>query len=287
MAAFNIRVLETPEDMRLLEELQRHVWSGDETEVVPVHVLITAVHNGGLALGAFAEEQMVGGLWSFPGFDILPDGPHPKHCSHLLGVLPDWRNQGVGFALKRAQWQFVRSQGLTHVTWTYDPLMSRNAMLNIARLGAVCNTYRRSEYGEMRDGINAGLASDRFQVDWWIRSRRVERRLGRRSRTRLGLDHFSSAGIQPIYRSDPGPDGLPQPPNKFPTPDGPIVLAGIPSDFPALKESAMPLARAWRSFSREFFETMFTDGFLVSDFVFDDGQSFYVLVHGESTLDME
>lgn len=287
MTAFTIRVLETPEDMLLLEELQRQVWPGDETEITPVHVLVTAVRNGGLALGAFEAERMVGGLWGFPGFDMLPDGPHPKQCSHLLGVLPAWRDRGVGFALKRAQWQFVRRQGLTHVTWTYDPLMSRNAMLNIARLGAVCNTYRRSEYGELRDGLNAGLPSDRFQVDWWIRSRRVERRLGRRSRTRLGLDHFSSAGIKPFYESDPGPGGMPRPPGRMPAPDGPILLAGIPSDFLALKTQDFPLARAWRSFSRECFEALFAAGYLVTDFIFEGGQSHYVLVHGESRLEVE
>ncbi len=79
----------------------------------------------------------------------------------------------------------VRHQGLSHITWTYDPLLSRNAQLNIAKLGAVCNTYLQAEYGTLRDGLNAGLPSDRFQVDWWLRSRRVERRLSRRSRADL------------------------------------------------------------------------------------------------------
>ena len=102
-------------------------------------------------------------------------GRVPKHCSHIAAFIPNHRDSGVGFALKRAQWQMVRHQGLDHVTWTYDPLLSRNAHLNIARLGAVCSTYRRSEYGDMRDGLNAGLPSDRFQVDWWVNTKRVER----------------------------------------------------------------------------------------------------------------
>jgi predicted GNAT superfamily acetyltransferase len=177
MPNFNIRLIETPEEMPLVEELQRDVWPGSETDVVPLHMLITAVHNGGLVLGAFVEEKMIGFVFGFPGIENTPDGPRPKHCSHMMGIHPDFRDSGVGFALKRAQWQMVRHQNLDHITWTYDPLLSRNAYLNIAKLGAVCTTYHRSEYGDMRDGLNAGLPSDRFQVDWWINTLRVESRL--------------------------------------------------------------------------------------------------------------
>ena len=191
-----IRLLETPEEMTAVEDLQRAIWPGSETEIVPAHLLITSAHNGGLVLGAFEEEKLVGFIFGFPGLEIVPDGSHPKHCSHMLGILPSHRDSGLGFALKRAQWQMVRHQGLSHVTWTYDPLLSRNAQLNIAKLGAVCNIYLRSQYGDMRDGLNAGLSSDRFQVDWWIRTRRVERRLSKRSCGILGLSQFQKAGTQ-------------------------------------------------------------------------------------------
>jgi predicted GNAT superfamily acetyltransferase len=140
-----IRLLETPEDMTAVEDLQRLVWPGSETDVVPAHMLITAVHNGGLVLGAFQDEHMVGFVFGFPGLEATPDGPRAKHCSHMMGIHPEYRDGGLGFALKRAQWQMVRHQGLDHITWTYDPLMSRNAYLNIARLGAVCHIYRRSD----------------------------------------------------------------------------------------------------------------------------------------------
>ena len=180
MPAWNIRILEEPEEMSAVEQLQREVWPGSETDIVPAHLLITAVHNGGVVLGAFDEDKLVGFVFGFPGIESTPDGPRPKHCSHMAGVLASHRDRGLGFALKRAQWQMVRHQGLDHMTWTYDLLLSRNAYLNISRLGAVCSTYRRSEYGEMRDGLNAGLPSDRFQVDWWLNTQRVERRLGKR-----------------------------------------------------------------------------------------------------------
>ncbi len=230
MADYTIRLLETPEDMTALEDLQRIVWPGSETDVVPAHLLITAIHNGGLAIGAFVEDEMVGFVFGFPGLEMLPDGPHPKHCSHMMGVHPDWRQSGLGFALKRAQWQMVRHSGvLTHITWTYDPMLSHNAYLNIAKLGAVCNTYRRSEYGDMRDGLNAGLPSDRFQVDWWLNTTRVERRLGKRSRGALNLDQSTKAELQHLYTPQTGTDGLLHPPEHFSPFDGALLLAEIPS----------------------------------------------------------
>ncbi len=283
-----IRLLETPEDMASVEELQREVWPGSETDVVPAHMLITAIHNGGLVLGAFLEGRMVGFVFGFPGLERTPDGPRAKHCSHMMGIHPGFRDAGIGFALKRAQWQMVRHQGLDHITWTYDPLMSRNAYLNIARLGAVCSTYRRSEYGEMRDGLNLGLPSDRFQVDWWVHSRRVQQRLGRRARKPLRLEHFEKADIQPLYALD-GEAGRPRPPEHLSQPAGRLILAEIPADFLALKEADFALARDWRFFSREVFETAFAAGYIVTDYIYerseDTSRSFYVLTHGDTTLD--
>jgi predicted GNAT superfamily acetyltransferase len=279
-----IRLLESPEDMPAVEALQRAVWPGSETDVVPAHMLITAVHNGGLIAGAFVEDQLVGFVFGFPGIEFTPDGPRPKHCSHMMGIHPDQRNSGIGFALKRAQWQMVRHQGLDHITWTYDPLLSRNAYLNIAKLGAVCNTYRQSEYGDMRDGLNAGLPSDRFQVDWWINTRRVERRLGKRARRTLKLEDFSKAELHPLYAPHRSDDHWLRPPEHFSPLEGNLTLAEIPTDFSALKDADFSLARDWRFFSRELFETAFSDGYIVTDFVFDQDRSFYVLTHGESTL---
>jgi predicted GNAT superfamily acetyltransferase len=289
MAEYTIRLLETPEDMTAVEDLQRIVWPGSETEVIPTHMLITATHNGGIVLGAFSEVELVGFVFGFPGLEILPDGPHPKHCSHMMGVHPNWRNSGLGFALKRAQWQMVRHQGLDRITWTFDPLLSRNAYLNIAKLGAVCNTYRRSEYGDMRDGLNAGLPTDRFQVDWWLNTRRVGRRLGKRARGVLRLDQFTKAEFQPFYALHTGTEGMPRPPEHFSSLGSSLLLAEIPPDFMTLKIANFALARDWRFFSREVFETAFAEGYFVTDFVFDQTgevpRSLYVLTYGETTLD--
>ena len=282
-----IRILETAVEMEQIEELQRLVWPGSETDILPVHLLVTLAHNGGLVLGAYEDEKMVGLLIGFVGLYEVPDGPRPKHCSHELGVRPDARDSGIGFALKRAQWQIVRKQGLDRITWTYDPLLSRNGHLNIARLGSVCNTYLREVYGEMRDGLNVGLPSDRFQVDWWINTRRVEQRLSSQPRPALTLADFEAADAQMLYPVDSA-EAFIRPPGQLTAPEGALLLAEIPSDFMKLKAADFELARAWRFFSREMFETCFSAGYHVTDFIYDKTgdrpRSFYVLAHGEATI---
>lgn len=301
MAEWQLKILETPQEMNAVEELQGIVWPGSEVEIVPAHLLITAAHNGGLVIGAYLPgpgngemNRLIGFVFGFVGLYFTPDGPRPKHCSHMLGVLPDYRDAGLGFALKRAQWQMVRHQGIDRITWTYDPLLSRNAHLNIARLGAVCDQYRRNVYGALRDGLNAGLETDRFEVDWWVNTQRVQRRLGKRPRRRLDLAHFLAAGariLNPALENDQGWPAPPASPPDLPSHgaggNSPLVLLEIPPDFLALKAADAALALAWRMSSRTLFEGLFERGYLVTDFVHLPGRaprSYYVLSHGESTL---
>jgi predicted GNAT superfamily acetyltransferase len=289
MSKYQIKLIETPEELRLIEDLQRDVWGESETDIVPMHMFIAAVHNGGLVLGAYDEEKIIGFVFGFTGLEKLTNDVRAKHCSHMMGIHPNYRDSGIGFALKRAQWQMVRHQGLDHITWTYDPLLSRNAYLNIAKLGAVCTTYRQSEYGEMRDGLNAGLPSDRFQVDWWINTKRVERRLSKRSRPTLKLSHIARSGLRPFYSLQHLTGNLVKPPEHLPPFNERLLLAEIPADFIELKNKDFALARDWRFFTRELFETTFAKNYIVTDFIYDnnDNQShgLYVLTHGESTLD--
>lgn len=293
--AANLHILEAPEDFAAVENLQRVVWPGDEVEIVPAHLLIAAVHSGGLLIGAYAPD-LVGFVFGFPGLYATPDGPRPMHYSHMLAVHPDYRNSGVGFLLKRAQWQMVRRQGLDRITWTYDPLLSRNAHLNIARLGAVCNTYLRNHYGELRDGLNRGVSTDRLQVDWWINSQRVMRRLSKHARQQLDLAHYLAAGtgiLNPTHLNEaglpiPSPgsplDGLPRTSMES---ERPLLLVEIPADFAAIKTADLALAQDWRLHTRQLFEGLFTRGYLITDFIHLPGatpRSFYVFSHGEAMI---
>jgi predicted GNAT superfamily acetyltransferase len=301
MSEWKLKILDQPGEMEAVEVLQRTVWPASETEVVPVHILVAGVHNGGLLVGAFRDtpaEPLIGFVFGFPGLYQTPDGPRAKHYSHMLAVHPDFRDRGLGFALKRAQWQMVRHQGLDRITWTFDPLMSRNAHLNIGKLGAVCNTYRLEFYGEMRDGLNAGLPSDRFDVDWWVNTKRVERRLSRKARLRLDLAHYLAGGTEILNPTRREGAGWPQPSGsvelqpeqgkqEMQATNNPLLLVEIPSDFQAMKTAEPALALEWRLHSRWLFESLFKRGYLVTDFVHLAGsqpRSFYVLSHGESTL---
>lgn len=284
----NLRLLETPVELAAVEELQRLIWPGNDLEIVPVHMLMAALHGGGLLIGAFDEEKLIGFVFGFPGIDTTPEGPHPRHCSHMAGVHPDYRDAGVGFRLKRAQWQMVRQQGLDHITWTYDPLQSRNAQLNISKLGAVCNTYLPNYYGDLRDGINVGMPSDRFQVDWWVNSQRVRRRLSKNPRPPLDLAHYLSAEVPRVNTTRLNAAGFGVPSNlELPSDASPLLLLEIPPDFMALKAADASLALEWRQHTRDLFTSLFAAGYLVTDFVFLPGsqpRSYYVLSYGEATL---
>jgi predicted GNAT superfamily acetyltransferase len=286
-----IRPLSTPEDMALVEDLQREVWMGNETEVVPAHMLLAVAHGGGVVLGAFEAERLVGMVLGFLGVD--PGHPDRvamarlKHCSHMLAVDPRARNRGVGYRLKLAQRQAILQQGVRLATWTYDPLLSLNAHLNIRRLGAVCRTYVREAYGAMRDGLNVGLASDRFEVEWWVTSHRVLARLEGR-RPPLDLVHYLEGGAHKVNPSGLRADGWPEPPPDYEWSESNLLLVEIPPDFQALRAADLGLARAWREHSRALFEDAFRAGYLVSDFIFlrreTAPRAYYVLVQGEATF---
>lgn len=288
--SWDIRLLQTADEMVMLEDLQRDIWKGSETDVVPAHMLITIAHNGGVVLAAFDGERPIGFTYGFPGLDWTADGPRPKHCSHQAGVLPAYRDAGLGFALKRAQQQMVRKQGIDHITWTYDPLIARNAYLNIARLGAVCSTYRRAEYGEMRDNMNAGLPSDRFLVDWWVLTQRVERRLSTDARPQVQPADFKRLGVTMAYHSEVRTDGHPSAPDVPHEIAGKVLAAEIPAEFAGLKAADHGLAAAWRQYTRMFFEDAFSHGYIVTDFAREGGslpRAFYLLTDGMATLGVD
>lgn len=291
MPAIVIRPLETTADYDAVEAVQRAVWPGSETDIVPRHMLKTAAQNGGVLLGAFADETLVGFVFGFLGTDADSAGPSRpalaqlKHCSHMLGVLPEYRDQDLGYRLKQAQRDMVVAQGVRLVTWTYDPLESRNAHLNIARLGAVCRTYKPDHYGTMADGLNAGLPSDRFQVDWWVTSGRVRERLAGQ-RAPLVLESYLSAGTDLLNPTQAAPDDdLPRPPARLRPPAGTFALIEIPRDFQAIKTQDPALALEWRLHVRALFTTAFAANYLVTDFLSEvwEGRrrSFYALSYGD------
>ena len=136
-------------------------WSMDAgTEITP-NLLQAMVHSGSYLSGAFIDNKIVGAAFAFPA----TNGGLHLH-SHMTAVLPEFRDKGVGYALKIDQWSWAKKKNYSHISWTFDPLVRRNAKLNIAKLGVDISAYHPNFYGDMPDALNAGDESDRLMVSW-------------------------------------------------------------------------------------------------------------------------
>lgn len=275
--AIEIRSVETEDEYHAVEQLQREIWGAPEIEIVGFETLMIASKNGGVMLGAFdtaakagGQERMIGFVFGFVG---LSANGRLKHCSHIAGVLPAYRNRNVGYALKLKQREQVLAQGIDLITWTFDPLESRNARFNFHKLGATCDTYLRNLYGAMRDTLNAGLPSDRFQVDWRIASPRAEARL--RGEILTASPSSLMANGAPLINPEIGV-GSPYPREEA-TVEAERALIQIPSDFQSLKAADKNLALEWRLHTRELFEEAFANGYTATDLLLEDGRSYYLL----------
>jgi predicted GNAT superfamily acetyltransferase len=278
----SVRILTTLDEFREAETVQYRAWAMDDpNDVIPLHVLLTAQKNGGLTAGAFsASGEMIGLLFGFLG---LTGEGKIKHCSHLMGILPDVRRQGVGRQLKLFQRQYVLAQGFDLVTWTFDPLEGVNASLNIARLGGIAHTYYDNLYGDnLPDGLNSGLRTDRFEVEWWIASPRV-RQFVDSERVRPGYPAVLDAGARLVNDVQPGAGGLLMPVSMTADADAETLLVEVPPEFQAIRARSMDAARSWREHTGTLFKHYFARGYTVSDFISsrDDPRrrNFYVLAH--------
>ncbi len=168
MTMIAIRALEDSAALEQVVDLEMVVWGLHPRDAVPSSLMHVLALGGGLVLGAFADSHMVGMLVALParraGEWVL--------WSHMTGVHPDWQGRGVGAALKRQQRQWAREQGYRQVCWTFDPLQRGNAHFNFRLLGQdaplTAAAYHINFYGEMQDGINRGIPSDRLEVTWHI-----------------------------------------------------------------------------------------------------------------------
>jgi predicted GNAT superfamily acetyltransferase len=274
----SIRTLKDAAQFHQCEELQRRVWGMEDLSVVPLHLLLTAQKNGGLVLGAFDEQgTMVAFVFGFLG---MTDQGQVKHCSHMAGVLPEYQGQQIGYRLKLAQREHVLAQDLDLATWTYDPLEGSNASLNIGKLGVICRIYLPDVYGDTGIQLHLGLPTDRFEVEWWVRSQRVEERLESRH-GKLTLDEALDMGAERANWTEFDGRGLLRSEVADRALGAEAVLIEIPADFQAIKSVDMGLAREWRLQTREIFLECFGAGYVATDFISEvqEGQrrNFYLL----------
>jgi len=174
MIDFDIRPLTEREDLKSVVRLQRQIWGFEDVDLIPLRLFVVASKIGGQVYGAFDGGQLIGFCMAIPG--LKPGGKTYLH-SHMLGVLPKYRNTGIGRILKVTQRNDAIARGIDLIEWTFDPLELKNAFFNMERLGAIVRRYVPNQYGTTSSPLHGGLPTDRCIAEWWISSPRVTTRL--------------------------------------------------------------------------------------------------------------
>ena len=167
----DIRPLTDREDLKTVVRLQRQIWGFEDVDLIPLRLFVVATKIGGQVYGAFDGAQLIGFCMAIPG--LKPGGKTYLH-SHMLGVLPEYRNARVGRNLKLAQRDDALNRGIQLIEWTFDPLELKNAFFNMERLGAIVRRYVPNQYGTTSSPLHGGLPTDRCIAEWWIASPRVK-----------------------------------------------------------------------------------------------------------------
>lgn len=265
MSELRFRDLHSADEFRQVMDLEQQVWGfTDLNDMVTLPVFTITVKRGAILIGAFDEtDRMVGFVYSIVGMKA------PRQVlqwSHMLGVLPEYRNSGLGRALKLAQRDRALAQGYELVEWTYDPLQAMNAHLNFAKLGVVAEEYHRNVYGESTSVLHKGTPTDRLVAQWWIARPHVARRVAPDERIPLTASDVADAA--PINTTHPAQSWLANS-DVFLARDDRRLTLEIPMGFTDMQREAPALALEWRLQTREVFETYFTRGYRVVDFHLD------------------
>ena len=166
---FEIRQLFHLEEFRDVVRLQQEIWGFADIELLPLRFLVVISRVGGHVFGAYDGREMVGICFALPG--MKPDGMPYLH-SHMLGVLPPYRDYGLGRRMKIRQREEAMARGIQLIEWTFDPLELKNAYLNIVKLGAIVRRYSENQYGITASPLHGGLPTDRCYAEWWLTDQR-------------------------------------------------------------------------------------------------------------------
>ena len=248
-----IREIEKISELKTVEELQREIWGCSDLEVLPSLALIPLLEIGGVLLGAFDNEQLIGFALGFPG---IGDRRLTLH-SDMLAVKTEYRSHDVGFNLKLAQRERALAKGIDRITWTFDPLQSRNAHLNFAKLGVIADRYRINYYGETSSFLHS-TGTDRLWVTWELKSARVRQRLEHGPNQ---PEPLRVAELPTLVRV--GQDNKPVC-SEYRGADGSAIE--IPIGIDSLVETDPALARRWRESTRVAFTSAINAGLVVEDF---------------------
>jgi predicted GNAT superfamily acetyltransferase len=262
-----VRPLQTVDEAKAAAELLDRVW--EERRVIGIPLLWAMASHGGQVMGAFRGDEIVGTQVGVVG---LTDGKPTLH-SHITGVLPDVQHHGVGFQLKLAQRDWCLERGIGRVTWTFDPMVARNAYFNLVKLGAVAERFHRNYYGEMEDAFNRGDRSDRLEVVWELDSGRVREALGLKEKKEEQSREPGKFTFWPLMVADL--KGLPE--TRGLNVSEKQVGIMVPEQYHALRAENPERAHAWRDAVGDALEEAFGAGYRAASFIRKGG---YVLERG-------
>lgn len=262
-----VRPLRSLDERRECLRLQQAIWGDGFTDRVPPSILMIAQKTGGIASGAFHGGRLIGFVFGISG--VRED--RLVHWSDMLAVLREFRNRGIGVRLKLHQRDHLLARGVETVLWSFDPLVARNAYLNLRRLGAVVRTYERDLYGRSDSPLHAGIGTDRLVAEWRISSERVSERLA------APLSHPIGSSRGPVLNVPVLDRDLPRPGERLEQPAGPTVEVAVPADIESIQERDPELALAWRQNVRDALELCLHAGYTATDVVRSDRVARYVL----------
>ncbi len=242
-------------EMHAVEELQKEVWGIPDIDVVPMSQLVAAQAAGGVLLGAFDGETLVGFAYGFPGYE----NGKAIHHSHMLAVKSGYRNYHLGQKLKLAQRERVLAQGINTMTWTFDPLQSPNAHFNFNKLGVISDRYFINFYGEDAASFLHRNGTDRLWVTWLLNSRHVSERIGGVNNPAPEIE-----GVVPLVQIEK--DDSPRQNDSTDNLSSDYVLIEIPADINELERQNSELAAVWRAVTRLAFTKALSSGYLVENF---------------------
>ena len=253
-----IRDLNTIEDLTELKAVEKEVWGMADEDTLPLTLAIACKAAGNIFVGAFDKDKLVGFAFGFLGRE---HGVTTIH-SHMLAVLDSYRHLDLGSRLKQAQRDRALAMGVQEMTWTYDPLQSRNAHFNFAKLGVVSDTYKLDFYGPETSSRLHRNGTDRLWVRWLLNSRRVRDRLAGKNARSETLDAMKL--LAPLIRFDPS--GKPERAGLAESLARQRVSIEIPGNVLEVERTDMELAREWRDATRWAFREATRAGFVVTDF---------------------
>ncbi|WP_075980723.1 GNAT family N-acetyltransferase [Bacillus massilinigeriensis] len=238
------------EEVAEVVSLQSHIWSQDS--VTPLAQLVASIKNGGVIIGSFEKNQLIGFCYGFAG---VKEGNFYL-VSHMAAVKSEYQNLGVGFQLKVKQREWALAYGYQKMVWTYDPLEVRNGFFNLCKLGAYSKQYLPSYYGEMNDKLNRGLPSDRLLIEWDLSSKRVERAIN-------GVNRLKKVNYQTWLNWEEH-GGVPVPVERDVILNQKGFLVSSPLNIQELKKSAPDVAKEWRFSLRKVMTEALSKGYIVT-----------------------